>query len=671
MPHKNPQNQREKVRRAWEIFKQSSALNSLPEDLSPTNKVPYHWQVATCGHPPFYASAAEITTQGQVYPRCFWCCPPNKLPPKNSLSDLLQRQFVEDDPFNNDWDGRPIKAEMIQSKCASRQFRWKHTADPNHQQGGCGYIWENTPWLRTMRGHGCPACGGNAVGPENNLDAWVNQNLTLRQKLLNEWHPTKNLPLTPITIARSSSRLVWWTCPKTLDCGETYPMPLSSRTVSDHDCPFCRGLRIGSRNNLAVRRPDIAAFWDAECNKKLRPTDVTVSSGQEVWWRCPKHPEHTWPKIVAQQVNYPGCAWAGCELSSNGSNGKYVHHASSLQALFPELAMEYSPKNVLPCSNILPGSNASVIWVCRIRRGSDEECGHEWSAAVCDRTRFDGGATGCPACSGRIATSDNNLRKSIESDPMLMGMNLITWFERASNHTKLEHLTPSSHTEVEWICDHGHRFSRSPHVAIRGIGCPECELRLISDTELAILAELKHLLGENEAVDGPTLSNPTGKSKMIKTDILLPGPNVILEYDGVYFHKDKVEKDRRRNKHLSSLGFHVMRIREVGLPLLGDLDVQVRSIESSWTLQRWSRYIHRCVSATLTTLIEKFPGKVPVTPKIKDYLANIDGQMVALDIFRRMKEDLPEELFRRPGRRSDRDGRSVEDCFHGWTYFDA
>ena len=68
--------------------------------------------------------------------------------------------------------------------------------------------------------------------------------------------------------------------------------------------------------------------------------------------------------------------------------GNRVHPAESLAAYFPWLALEWHPaRNDLRPDGVSRASAREVVWRC--------EQGHEWSAAVYQRTLA---RTGCPEC---------------------------------------------------------------------------------------------------------------------------------------------------------------------------------------------------------------------------------------------------------------------------------
>jgi hypothetical protein len=68
--------------------------------------------------------------------------------------------------------------------------------------------------------------------------------------------------------------------------------------------------------------------------------------------------------------------------------GNRVHPAESLAAYFPWLAREWHPtRNALRPDQVSRASGREVVWRC--------ELGHEWSAAVYQRTLS---GSDCPGC---------------------------------------------------------------------------------------------------------------------------------------------------------------------------------------------------------------------------------------------------------------------------------
>jgi hypothetical protein len=74
---------------------------------------------------------------------------------------------------------------------------------------------------------GCPFCCGRWASKENNL-AVVNP------KLAKEWHPRKNIGLTPFNVTPRSGKKVWWRCKE----GHEWQARISNRSRGV-GCPRC------------------------------------------------------------------------------------------------------------------------------------------------------------------------------------------------------------------------------------------------------------------------------------------------------------------------------------------------------------------------------------------------------------------------------------------------
>ncbi|HWQ75345.1 MAG TPA: zinc-ribbon domain-containing protein [Syntrophomonas sp.] len=64
-----------------------------------------------------------------------------------------------------------------------------------------------------------------------------------RKNLLKQWDAEKNAPLTPKSIAATSTARVWWKCEK----GHSWQTQLSSRVRGNSGCPACLREKIDVR----------------------------------------------------------------------------------------------------------------------------------------------------------------------------------------------------------------------------------------------------------------------------------------------------------------------------------------------------------------------------------------------------------------------------------------
>jgi hypothetical protein len=152
------------------------------------------------------------------------------------------------------------------------------------------------------------------------------------------------------------------------------PVPPSGRPSRPHP-------RTGSVRGHHVRDyPDLLAEWAWDVNGDLDPARVAAGSHAVVAWRCLLEPAHVWEARVADRTS----RGAACPYHM----GNRVHPAESLAAYFPWLALEWHPaRNDLRPDGVSRASAREVVWRC--------EQGHEWSAAVYQRTLA---RTGCPEC---------------------------------------------------------------------------------------------------------------------------------------------------------------------------------------------------------------------------------------------------------------------------------
>ena len=59
-------------------------------------------------------------------------------------------------------------------------------------------------------------------------------------ELLSQWHPTKNMELTPAAISYGTKKKVWWICQK----GHEWQATVHSRATEGTGCPVCSGKSI-------------------------------------------------------------------------------------------------------------------------------------------------------------------------------------------------------------------------------------------------------------------------------------------------------------------------------------------------------------------------------------------------------------------------------------------
>lgn len=169
-----------------------------------------------------------------------------------------------------------------------------------------GHAWKAAISNRS-NGNNCPYCAGQWVLPgENDL-------VTLYPDVAKDWHPTKNLGLTPDQVMPKSMKKIWWQC----ENGHEWQDTLNHRT-NGRGCPYCAGQKVlPGDNDLATLRPDVAKEWHPTKNNALAPDQVTVRSSKKVWWLCKKG--HEWQATIYNRTLGDGCPYC---------NGRYARAVS-------------------------------------------------------------------------------------------------------------------------------------------------------------------------------------------------------------------------------------------------------------------------------------------------------------------------------------------------------
>jgi len=139
----------------------------------------------------------------------------------------------------------------------------------------------------------------------------------------------------------------------------------------------------------------------------------------------------------------------------------------------PELAAEYMapPKNELPAEEVTVGIAKKLWWKC-------SKCEHEWEATGTNRVRQ---GSGCPACSGRVATKNNNLaitHPDLAEEYMAPPKNLLP----------VNKILPYTNKKLWWKCSEcQHKWETKGKERVQGTGCPACANRVVTkNNNLAI-----------------------------------------------------------------------------------------------------------------------------------------------------------------------------------------
>ncbi|MFQ6226270.1 zinc-ribbon domain-containing protein [Nocardia sp. NPDC002869] len=406
---------------------------------------------------------------------------------------------------------------------SSTKVWWYHRAGDGRM-----HEWPATPAHRTA-GRGCAVCAGKRVQPG------INDLATSRLDIAKDWHPTRN-DLTPEMVSPGSDKKVWWLCPQ----GHEYENSISKRTISGRGCAICAGQTVlKGHNDLATLDPVLAADWHPDLNGELTATDVTAGTGRLIWWlgKC----GHPYTATVDQRRRGNGCAVCAGHQVLPGVNDLSTTH--------PAIAAEWHPKLNIPVAfdRVTAGSELKVSWLGL--------CGHTFQATINSRAL---GGTGCGVCHGsQVVRGINDLESRAPA-------------VAAQWHPKLNAIEPSgvyyaTQTQAWWQCDLGHEWravvrTRAVHPRT---GCPKCSA---SGPEKELFAALKEIFDEVEHDARIPVRWGAFNSSRVDIRVCSNGLDVLIEYDGAYWHRNKIDKDTAKTRSLIQAGYHIVRVREGDLP---------------------------------------------------------------------------------------------------------
>lgn len=305
-----------------------------------------------------------------------------------------------------------------------------------------GHQWEAVVYTRTGQGSGCPYCKGKKMLP------FCRTLATEFPELVKQWHPTKNVGLSPQDVPPATHRKVWWVC----ENGHEWQAQINSRTRGS-GCPVCSNRKVHlGENDLATTHPELVPQWHPTKNGMLTPEKVVAGNRRKVWWRCGKG--HEWCATIQSRAN----GGNGCPAC----DGKQVVPGENdLERLFPQIAIQWHPtKNgSLKPDMVTAFSNRRAWWMCSL--------GHEYQTVIAHRAQK---ASGCPYCTNRKVLKGFNDLATLEPEIAKQ------WHPELNGSLSPSQVTTGSHKKVWWQCSEGHVWKAVVYSRATGAksGCPVC-----------------------------------------------------------------------------------------------------------------------------------------------------------------------------------------------------
>jgi hypothetical protein len=311
---------------------------------------------------------------------------------------------------------------------------WQCSRDPAHQ-------WRSHVHHRLYAGTGCPSCLRHRRSMAGAAPA-----------LRRQWHPTRNLPLAPANLPRTSRKRVWWRCPK--DPRHEWAARVHQRVYFGSGCPYCSRRLLVPERSLAHVRPQIVAEWHPTRNAALTPAKVSAWSSRKVWWICGKGPDHLWEAQILTRTRGDGCPFC---------SGRRPSITNCVATRLPDVVPLWHPtKNgSLTPWNLTVGTSRKVWWRCP--HGPD----HEWQQAP----GLEGMGTrraSCPYCANRKVSVTNSLASVA---PQIAG----EWHPTRNAPLTPQNVLFGTSKRVWWRCAFNHEWAtRVNQRTARRNGCPVC-----------------------------------------------------------------------------------------------------------------------------------------------------------------------------------------------------
>lgn len=321
-------------------------------------------------------------------------------------------------------------------------------------------------------------------------------------------------------------------------------------------------------NSIAETNPELIKEWDFDNNPGKTPETTARGSTKPVNWICKKG--HRFSATPLHRTKGSGCPYCSGRKAIKGEN--------DLATLIPHLLEEwdYEKNNGIDPTEIKPNSSKKVWWIC-------STCGQGWVSKISHRYR----GSKCPFCDKKKVTIGKNDLAS--TFPKLA----LEWNYEENGNLKPSDVTVGSGKKIAWKCNKGHKWKTAVHNRTsRNQGCPYCSnSRHTSFPEQAILFYVKKVF-------------PDVKDRFLidknEYDIYIPSKKVAIEYDGVYYHKNRVSKDELKSQHCIDKGIQIYRVREEGLPKLNTPICIVRKDINNLSS------INDCVKELLRLLCHKY-----------------------------------------------------------------
>ena len=309
--------------------------------------------------------------------------------------------------------------------------------------------------------------------------------------------------------------------------------------------------------------------WDYEKNAEngLTPDNVGCKSSKYcVRWICPRG--HSYEAYVGNRTRRnDGCPYC--------SDHKLLKGFNDLSFIVPEICSEWDedrnreehekdvangvkePHPATP-QDILWGSSKKVYWKCKF--------GHMFKASPNSRhTTREGFFAMCNRCADNNRSLARKKKRAKKNNLALQLPQAAEEWVSSENGLTPEQVSCHSKEMVHWRCRKGHEFDkRITDRVYQKDGmlffhqCGEC----LRHTKTSIPEQLIYFYVKKVFPDTVNTYIKLG----VELDVFIPSRRIAIEYDGSYTHKNRIDRDNKKDDICASKDVAFYRFRAKALP---------------------------------------------------------------------------------------------------------
>lgn len=271
--------------------------------------------------------------------------------------------------------------------------------------------------------------------------------------------------------------------------------------------------------------------------------NISRANALKVRWKCDKG--HEWVADIhcrtGQKQNCPYCS--NRRVCDDNSLLYWCNSSGDIgEILKRQYIGQKDTGEYIDINKIQYGSHIKISWKC--------EQGHIYYQNPLSRIR----GRGCPYCSSKYITYEKSLLHFCNTDKTKGPKLMVEWqgYDEKFNKADIDKVFVNSNKKYLWKCSKGHKFLATINLRVsNGTDCPYCNKAGTSYPEQFLYRALLQIYPN-------TISR--GKYQGIEYDISIPEEKTCIEYSGINWHADKLDRDAMKANLCESHGVKFIQV---------------------------------------------------------------------------------------------------------------